>query len=454
MAPISAISSWNDAVARRSAETRAVPMVSFVLSSLGFSPGNGARRRWCKAGAPIRLSVRDGAHVRADAALASVGASEGERAVRRVRGRPSGEWLGSSLRPFFRLTGAGEVWVAGTSNRWAALTLDEDILYVREDRVLAFDGSVSWEAGRIPGDGLRMLQFRGRGQVVLQLGGLPAAVAHHATTRRRGSRAARCWAGSGGSSHTGRGAKDPMPIVLRGGRRHAAGSPKELCLMANLRREFTNLPNLVTMGRVVLVPFVLLFIDNFSPLRSFIASLLYLGAAAGDALDGYLARSRGQVSMLGKFLDPLADKLIVTAVLVFMVGARACAGLGGRGAAGARLRDQRAAQRRLGAGAGHRRQRRRQDQDRAAAGGDHDAAHLLPIPGAGDVDRASTITGSGSTSFTSRWWRRCSRARSTCATSSRGDAPAARRGVIALEAAPLDPAEAARRAARGAIRSG
>jgi CDP-diacylglycerol--glycerol-3-phosphate 3-phosphatidyltransferase len=73
------------------------------------------------------------------------------------------------------------------------------------------------------------------------------------------------------------------------------------------------------MGRVALVPFVLLFIDNFSPLRSFIASLLYLGAAAGDALDGYLARSRGQVSMLGKFLDPLADKLIVTAVLVFMV---------------------------------------------------------------------------------------------------------------------------------------
>jgi CDP-diacylglycerol--glycerol-3-phosphate 3-phosphatidyltransferase len=87
----------------------------------------------------------------------------------------------------------------------------------------------------------------------------------------------------------------------------------------NLRREFTNLPNLVTMGRVVLIPFVLFFIDNFSPLRSFIASLLYLGAAAGDALDGYLARSRGQVSMLGKFLDPLADKLIVTAALVYMV---------------------------------------------------------------------------------------------------------------------------------------
>jgi CDP-diacylglycerol---glycerol-3-phosphate 3-phosphatidyltransferase len=89
--------------------------------------------------------------------------------------------------------------------------------------------------------------------------------------------------------------------------------------MANLRRELTNAPNLVTMSRVALIPLVLIFIDNFSPLRSFIASLLYLVAAAGDALDGYLARSRGEVSMLGKFLDPLADKLLVTAVLVFMV---------------------------------------------------------------------------------------------------------------------------------------
>jgi len=87
----------------------------------------------------------------------------------------------------------------------------------------------------------------------------------------------------------------------------------------NLRAELTNLPNLVTIGRVVLVPFVLLLIDNYSPLRTFLASLMYLVAAAGDALDGYLARKRNQVSVLGKFLDPLADKLIVTAVLVTMV---------------------------------------------------------------------------------------------------------------------------------------
>ena len=87
----------------------------------------------------------------------------------------------------------------------------------------------------------------------------------------------------------------------------------------NLRTELTNLPNIVTMGRVLLIPFVLLLIDNYNPLRTFLASLLYIGAAAGDALDGYLARTRNQVSVLGKFLDPLADKLIVTAVLVYMV---------------------------------------------------------------------------------------------------------------------------------------
>ena len=69
--------------------------------------------------------------------------------------------------------------------------------------------------------------------------------------------------------------------------------------MPTLRRELTNVPNLVTMSRVVLIPFVLTFIDNFSPLRSFIASLLYLICAAGDGLDGYLARKRGEVSTLG-----------------------------------------------------------------------------------------------------------------------------------------------------------
>src|SRR5581483_9987844 len=86
----------------------------------------------------------------------------------------------------------------------------------------------------------------------------------------------------------------------------------------NLRAESTYLPNLLTMGRILCIPAILFFIDNYSPTRSFIATLIYVGAALTDSLDGYLARKRKQVSVLGKFLDPLADKLIVTAVLVYL----------------------------------------------------------------------------------------------------------------------------------------
>ncbi|MBI5481652.1 MAG: CDP-diacylglycerol--glycerol-3-phosphate 3-phosphatidyltransferase [Deltaproteobacteria bacterium] len=86
-----------------------------------------------------------------------------------------------------------------------------------------------------------------------------------------------------------------------------------------LRDELTDLPNLLTLGRVLVIPFVVYFIDNRSQVRSFVAMILYLLAAVTDFLDGFLARQRGQVSLLGKFLDPLADKLIVMAALVVLV---------------------------------------------------------------------------------------------------------------------------------------
>jgi CDP-diacylglycerol---glycerol-3-phosphate 3-phosphatidyltransferase len=92
----------------------------------------------------------------------------------------------------------------------------------------------------------------------------------------------------------------------------------------NLRAESTYLPNLLTMGRIAAIPLVLYFIDNYSPVRSFVAMLIYVAAALTDFLDGYLARKRKQISVLGKFLDPLADKLIVMAVLVYLVAMDRC----------------------------------------------------------------------------------------------------------------------------------
>jgi CDP-diacylglycerol--glycerol-3-phosphate 3-phosphatidyltransferase len=92
----------------------------------------------------------------------------------------------------------------------------------------------------------------------------------------------------------------------------------------NLRAESTYVPNLLTYGRIACIPFVLYFIDNYSPVRSFVAMLIYVGAALTDFLDGYVARRYKQISVLGKFLDPLADKLIVTSVLVYLTAMDRC----------------------------------------------------------------------------------------------------------------------------------
>lgn len=87
----------------------------------------------------------------------------------------------------------------------------------------------------------------------------------------------------------------------------------------HLARELLLIPNILTFFRILAIPAVLVYIDNDSPLRSFIACLIYAGTALTDFFDGYLARRSQQVSLLGKFLDPLADKLLVMATLVWMV---------------------------------------------------------------------------------------------------------------------------------------
>jgi CDP-diacylglycerol--glycerol-3-phosphate 3-phosphatidyltransferase len=86
-----------------------------------------------------------------------------------------------------------------------------------------------------------------------------------------------------------------------------------------LAQDAVNLPNLLTMGRIVMIPLCLWFLDQATPRACFWSALVFTGAAITDLLDGWLARKLGIVSVLGKFLDPLADKLIVMATLVWMV---------------------------------------------------------------------------------------------------------------------------------------
>jgi CDP-diacylglycerol--glycerol-3-phosphate 3-phosphatidyltransferase len=88
----------------------------------------------------------------------------------------------------------------------------------------------------------------------------------------------------------------------------------------SLREDALNLPNMLTMGRIVAIPVVLWLQAQDTKVCNFWAMILYALAAITDFVDGYLARRMGLTSVLGKFLDPLADKLIVLASLVFMVG--------------------------------------------------------------------------------------------------------------------------------------
>lgn len=77
-----------------------------------------------------------------------------------------------------------------------------------------------------------------------------------------------------------------------------------------------NLPNTITIIRIALTPVIALlpFIEGYWP--KFLAFIIFALTALTDLVDGYLARSRGQVTDLGKLLDPLADKLLLIAALV------------------------------------------------------------------------------------------------------------------------------------------
>ena len=82
-----------------------------------------------------------------------------------------------------------------------------------------------------------------------------------------------------------------------------------------------NLPNKITFSRVLLVPvFIIMFYVDI-PNNQIYAGLIFIIAALTDTLDGYLARKNGQVTNLGKFIDPLADKLLVSAALILLVEA-------------------------------------------------------------------------------------------------------------------------------------
>ena len=84
-----------------------------------------------------------------------------------------------------------------------------------------------------------------------------------------------------------------------------------------------NIPILLTWGRVIAIPLLVAIyyapFDNYAMVRDVLATVLFVGAAITDWLDGYLARKWNQTSLFGAFLDPVADKLLVAACLIVLV---------------------------------------------------------------------------------------------------------------------------------------
>ena len=87
-------------------------------------------------------------------------------------------------------------------------------------------------------------------------------------------------------------------------------------LGSNIKKDLFNIPNSITMLRIVLIPFVVVCLAMQTPFFCVLSVAAFSIAALSDFFDGYLARKLHLVSVTGKFLDPLADKLMVMAATV------------------------------------------------------------------------------------------------------------------------------------------
>ena len=81
---------------------------------------------------------------------------------------------------------------------------------------------------------------------------------------------------------------------------------------------FSNLSNLLTISRIIVIPIIVLLIYMQGPISGWIAFILFCIAGITDYFDGHFARIRKEISRLGIFLDPIADKLLVASVILIL----------------------------------------------------------------------------------------------------------------------------------------
>ncbi len=89
--------------------------------------------------------------------------------------------------------------------------------------------------------------------------------------------------------------------------------------IAQERKKVLNLPNAITMLRIGVIPVLFLLLQSPGPTGSLVIACIFVVAALTDLLDGYIARRYQIVTTMGKFLDPIADKLVVNTAMILMI---------------------------------------------------------------------------------------------------------------------------------------
>jgi len=100
-----------------------------------------------------------------------------------------------------------------------------------------------------------------------------------------------------------------------------------MALRSDKKREYLNLPNYLTLGRILLIPVVMLLLMKISPAKSehynlsmgIAAAAVFIVAGVSDLIDGYYARKFKINSVFGKYFDPLADKMMILGVMIMLI---------------------------------------------------------------------------------------------------------------------------------------
>jgi uncharacterized protein (AIM24 family) len=145
------------------------PLSEFATAQL-IRPDDGEEPFAVGPGGVLVVRVREEIMSRTEGVIVSGGELAFEPATRRVRGAATREPFGDADRPMFCVSGEGHLVASPLGYTFAALQLDEDVLYLRENLVFGFENRLRWENGHVPGSdaNIAVVQFRGSGCVAIR----------------------------------------------------------------------------------------------------------------------------------------------------------------------------------------------------------------------------------------------------------------------------------------------